>query len=153
VDGAFGQSCRAVAAGDFAAQHGADGAVHVADGEAAGDGGLRFESRRGLGDERVIERGVEAVILGLHLTAGHTRRHSGRVEDGGKVDALGLPVRVGQDGVDFFNAADHLVDGAEAELGHVFADLLGEEEEEVDDVLGLAGEAGAEDGVLRGDAD
>jgi hypothetical protein len=35
----------------------------------------------------------------------------------------------------------------------VLADLLGEEEEEVDDVLGLACEAGAEDGVLRGDAD
>ena len=37
MDGTVGQSGRAVAAGDFAAQHGADGAMHVADGEAAGD--------------------------------------------------------------------------------------------------------------------
>ena len=37
VDGAVGQAGRAVAARDFAAQHGAHGAVHVADGEAAGD--------------------------------------------------------------------------------------------------------------------
>ena len=55
--------------------------------------------------------------------------------------------------VDLFHAADHLVDGAEAELGHVLAHLLGDEEEEVDDVLGRAGEALAEDGVLGGDAD
>ncbi len=31
VDGVVGQAGRAVAAGDFAAEHGADGAVHVAD--------------------------------------------------------------------------------------------------------------------------
>ena len=55
--------------------------------------------------------------------------------------------------VDLFDAADHLVDGAEAELGHVLAHLLGDEEEEVDDVLGRAGEARAEDGILGGDAD
>ena len=57
------------------------------------------------------------------------------------------------DGVDLVDAADHFVDGAEAELGHVLAHLFGNEEEEVDDVLRLALEARAQHGVLRGDAD
>ncbi len=60
---------------------------------------------------------------------------------------------IGERGFDLVDAANHLVHGAEAEFCHVLADLLGDEEEEIDDVLGLAGEAGAEDGVLRGDAD
>jgi hypothetical protein len=47
---------------------------------------------------------------------------------------------------------DHLVEGAEAELGHQLAHLFGDEEEVVDDVLGLAGEALAQLRVLGGDA-
>src|SRR6185437_9512079 len=38
-------------------------------------------------------------------------------------------------------------------FGHVLAHLFGDEEEEIDDVLGLAGEAGSQDGILRSDAD
>ena len=56
-------------------------------------------------------------------------------------------------GLDFLDTADHLIDGAEAELGHVLAHLLGNEEEEVDDVLWRAGETLAEYGILSGDAD
>ena len=50
-------------------------------------------------------------------------------------------------------AADELGDGADAELGHDLAALLGDHEEVVDDVLRLAGELGAQLGVLRRDAD
>ena len=57
------------------------------------------------------------------------------------------------DGIDPVDAAHHLVDGAEAQLGHVLPHLLGDEEEEVDDVLGLALEARAQHRVLGGDAD
>ena len=42
---------------------------------------------------------------------------------------------------------------ADAERGHQLPGLLGDEEEEVDDVLGLAGEALAQLRVLRRDAD
>ena len=49
--------------------------------------------------------------------------------------------------------ADHLVEVAEAQLRHQFADFLGDKEEIVDDVLGLAGEALAQHRVLRRDAD
>ncbi len=42
---------------------------------------------------------------------------------------------------------------AEAEAGHVLAEVLGDEAEEVDDVLGLAGEELAQLLVLRGHSD
>ena len=54
--------------------------------------------------------------------------------------------------VEHVHAAHHFVEGAEAQLGHVPAHLLGDEEEEVDDVLGRAAELGAQRRVLRGDA-
>ena len=49
--------------------------------------------------------------------------------------------------------ADRLVEGAEAELGEVLAHLLGDELEEVHDVLGLARVALAQHRVLGRDAD
>ena len=55
--------------------------------------------------------------------------------------------------VEPIDAADHLVDRAEAERGHQLAHLLGDEAEEVLDELGLAVELRAQRGILRGDAD
>ena len=54
--------------------------------------------------------------------------------------------------VEQVGAAHHLGEGAEAHPRHQLAHLLGHEEEVVDDVLGLAGEALDELGVLGGDA-
>ena len=51
------------------------------------------------------------------------------------------------------DAADHLVDRAEAELGHDLPGVLGDHEQVIDDVLRLAGELLAQHRVLRGDAD
>jgi hypothetical protein len=45
----------------------------------------------------------------------------------------------GLPGLQLVRAAHHLLEGAEAELGHELADLLGHEEEVVDDVLRCAG--------------
>ena len=55
--------------------------------------------------------------------------------------------------VEHLDVADHLGHRAEAELGHQLADLGGDELEERLDELRLAGEALAQLGVLRGDAD
>ena len=44
MNGAVGQACGAIAAGDFATEHRADGAVHVANGEVRRDGGLGLEA-------------------------------------------------------------------------------------------------------------
>ena len=49
--------------------------------------------------------------------------------------------------------ADHLFEGPEAQHGHVLTDFPGHEGHEVDHVLRIAGEALAQLGVLRGDAD
>ena len=56
-------------------------------------------------------------------------------------------------GVERVEAADHLVDRAEAELGHQLAGLLGDHEQVVHHVLRLAAEHLPQVGVLRGDAD
>ncbi len=55
--------------------------------------------------------------------------------------------------VEAIDAADHLVDRAEAELRHQLAHFLGDEAEEVLDELRLAGEALAQLRILRRDAD
>ena len=51
---------------------------------------------------------------------------------------LGLPVIDVAALFEHIDAADHLVERAEAHLRHVAADLFGDEEEEIDDVLGRA---------------
>ena len=70
-----------------------------------------------------------------------------------EVDAARLPVVDRLVGDEQVGAADQLLDRADAQRGHDPAHLLGDEEEEVDDVLGLALEALAQLGVLRRDAD
>ena len=59
---------------------------------------------------------------------------------------------VGHRGINLVHAADHLVDCAEAEFGHVLPHLFSKEEEEIDDVLRLARETRAQHRVLRSDA-
>ena len=71
----------------------------------------------------------------------------------GEIEALGLPVLDQLALVEHLHLADHLVEGAEAERGHDLAHFLGDEEEVIDDVLGLALEALAQHRVLRRDAD
>ena len=61
-------------------------------------------------------------------------------------------MRIGNGGIDLVHAAHHFIDGAEAEFGHVLANLLGEKEEEVDHVLRLALEARAQNRILCRDA-
>src|SRR5690606_9588924 len=70
-----------------------------------------------------------------------------------EIEAPRLPVADGPVLIQDLRLADHLVERAEAERGHVLAYLLRDVEEEVDDVLRLALELRTQDGVLRGDAD
>ena len=92
------------------------------------------------------------MILRLDAAARDASGHLRAVQDGGEIQAFGLPMVQGLARIEHIDAADHFVEGAEAELGHVLADLLGDEEKEIDDVLGLALELGAQGGVLGGDA-
>ena len=80
-------------------------------------------------------------------------RHLGLVEQLLEVEPARLPVADGALRVETLRLADHLVEGAIAQRGHDLAHLLGDEEEVVDGVLGLARELGAQHRVLRRHAD
>ncbi len=81
----------------------------------------------------------------------HERRF-GFVQDGRQIELVGLPVLGGPGGVERTHLAHHLVDGAESQLRHQFADFLGDEQEEVLHELGLAVEPLPQHRVLRGHA-
>ena len=86
---------------------------------------------------------VDADLVGRHRLG----------EQPGEVEALGLPVLDHLALVEHLHLADHLVEAAIAHRRHQLAHFFGDEEEVVDDVLGLAGEARAQHRVLRRDAD
>ena len=55
--------------------------------------------------------------------------------------------------IEVIDLTNHFIEGAEPKLGHVLAHLLCDEEEEIDDVLGLTGELFSQGRVLRGNTD
>ena len=138
VDGAVRQAGVAVALGDFAGEHGAGGAVGVADRglqahrRAAVERGLRLR------DQLAVEDVVDLVVLLLAIVDGDALRRLRLGEQPGEIEALGLPVLDQLALVEHLHLADHLVERAIAERGHDLAHFLGDEEEIVDDVLGLA---------------
>src|ERR1700722_7481773 len=85
----------------------------------------------------VIESLFEPMVLLVHATPRNTRRHRRIVEDRGEIQASRLPVIDRRLHVETVDAPDHFVNSAEAQPRHVFADLLGKEEKEIDDVLRL----------------
>src|ERR671921_1304185 len=68
-----------------------------------------------------------------------------------EIHAAGLPMLDGLAHLEFVGAADHLLEGPEAQPRHVLPHLFGDEEEVVDDVLGRTGKALSELGVLGRD--
>ena len=92
----------------------------------------------GRDQRRPVERRLEPVILVADLADRDVRADVRPVEDLAEVQAPGLVMVDGLPHVEEIAAADHLVDRAEPELGHQLAHFLGDEREEVDDVLGLA---------------
>ena len=54
--------------------------------------------------------------------------------------------------IQHLHLANHLVEGAIAQPCHFFAHFFGDEEEEIDDMLGQTHKALAQDGILRGHA-
>ena len=114
---------------------------------AAIDRGLR------LCDQPAVEHLLEVMVLQLAVEDADACRHLRLGEQPREVEPLRLPVLDQRALVEHLHLPDHLVEGAIAELGHHLAHFLGDEEEVVDDVLGLADEALAQHRVLRRDAD
>ena len=150
----LGQARRAVATGDFVAENRADHAVDVPNRELHDDLFLLINRRFARFQQvRHVDGLLQAVVLRHLAVATHAVGHIGRVEDAGEVEAARLPMVGGLAGFEPVHAADHLGNGAEAELGHQLANFLRDEGHEVDHVLGLAGEEAAQLRVLRRDTD
>src|ERR1700757_4659109 len=151
-DGVIRHSSRTVATGNISAQHGADGAVHVADGQTHFHGRAAFQCRARMLDQCVIECLVQGMILWLHAVAGYTTRNWRVVENRGQIDAPRLPMVDRGANIEHIYAPDHLIDGAETHLRHALPHLFGNKKEEIDDVLGLSLKLLAQYGILRRDA-
>ena len=104
-------------------------------------------------DQRVVERRLQAVILRGERAAAHASRRRRAVEERRQVQPTGLPVVDAVAHPKAVDAADHLVDGAEAEPRHDLPQFLRDEEEELDHVLRRAGELPAQRRILGRDAD
>ncbi len=152
-DRILGQPGMAIARGDFARQHRARGAIGIPDRKFDLDRLLLLDRLAREPDQLHVEDLVEAVVLPFGIVDRNLGRHVGLMEDAAEVEAARLPMVDCLAFIEDLGPADHLREGAEAESGHVLAHLFGDEEEEIDDMLGLALEARAQDRVLRRHAD
>ena len=92
------------------------------------------------------------MVLLHHATPFHPLRQRRAIEDLRQVDPLRLPVRDRWTALEPVDPAHHLIHRAEADLRHQFAHLLGDVEEEVDDMLGFTREMPAQLRVLGRDS-
>ena len=148
-----GSPARAEATRDLAREHRAERAMRVRDAEA--DGHALARSSAGRAHSMSVRSATCAIAVVLVDACDAARRPaSGRFEHAPEVERCAPSgERCPRDVTTQSIAPDHLVDGAEAERRHDAAQLLGDEEHVVHDVLGRAREARAEHRVLRRDAD
>ena len=90
------------------------------------------------------------MLLRFGMQACHFGGHLGLGEQAAEIQAAGLPVLQALLHVQQVAAADHLLEGSDAKLGHDLTHFLGHEEEVVHHMLGLAAELGAQHRVLCG---
>ena len=112
--------------------------MNVLDRQLELDGHAVVDRFFGVVDQFVVERLIESVILADQFAAADARWHYGIVENAREVKAARLPVLDRFVHLDQVDTADHIVELAESELRHQLANLLGDKEEIVDDVLRLA---------------
>ncbi len=116
-------------------------------------GFFELERRQCSLDQLVVEHLLEAVILRLAMIDRDALAGGRLVEHLVEVEPARLPVMDRAILVEPIRLADELRELAIAHGGHHLAHFLGDEEEVVDDVLRRAREAGAQDRILRRDAD
>ena len=139
--------------GDVVREQPADRAVHVPDRERHLDPLAALERGRCGLDQLPVEGVGEWRVLRAHAPHGGALRSVGLREEGAQVDPALLPLLDRVVGLEQVDAADEILVAAHPEPRHDLARLLGDVEEEVDDVLRLAGEALAQLGILGGDPD
>ncbi len=155
-DRVFWQAGLAKVSADLARKRRADGAVGIADRVAQLDGGAGGGSGVVLAEDVVEDAqiqlaGGDTAIPGLDVA----NRVAGAVDalqQGAEVEPIGLGMPA-PDLAQQLGAPDDLVERAGAERGQDLAHLLGDMEEEMDNLLRGTGELGAQLGALGGDAD
>src|SRR5215831_7226575 len=152
-DGVLRQPAMAVTPRHLARQHRTDSAMDIPDRTRDAHWLAALKRRLRRSDQLVVERPVEMVLLPFAIVDHDTRFRRLLIQQARQVDPLGLPMVDRPHHVELVAAADHFLKGAETELSHQLAHFLGDEEEIVDDVLGLTGEALAQYRVLRSDPD
>mmetsp|Transcript_30320 Transcript_30320/g.87442 ORF Transcript_30320/g.87442 Transcript_30320/m.87442 type:complete len:220 (+) Transcript_30320:1339-1998(+) len=159
MDRPIGQPCGAEAPRHLEAQDAAHGAVHVLNRDVLdGHALLRLERMRSAEHELAVEDVRELVVLGRATKhgavapRGHGLQGPCRLEEVGEVEVRRLPVLLQvRLWAEKISAPHQLIEGAAPELRHVLAHVLGDQEEEVDEVLRLAGELLPQLRVLRRD--
>ena len=151
-DARIGEAFGFVALREFVGEHGPYGAVGIADGELGAHALPSFQGGQRLADEGTVQHLVNSVVLFQQLVLSDAFVSGFFVEDGAEVQLFVFPVLDIFGEFEHFDFAHHIGDGAEAEFSHDFAQVLREEGKELDDVLGFAGEAFAQFGVLGSDA-
>src|SRR5882672_6051563 len=152
MDGVVRQPGMAVTLSNMPRQHRPDRAIDVAHRRLDRDLLAALERWPGQLDQAVVERLVQAVILLFAVIARDFGGHLRSLEDLREIEALRLPVLEALLHVEKFRAPDEIVDPADAELSHQLTRFLGDEEEIIDHVLGLALELLAQRRVLGGHA-
>ena len=153
VDRVLAEPRLAVLGRDEIGEQRADRAVAVADRQRALDPLLVLD--RVLADPEQLPVELLGEDVGLALDAADRRAvgHLRHPQEGSQVEMLRLPVLLEDRRREQVRPPDDLVERTEAHRAEDLANLLGDEEEVVDHLLGRAGELGAEDRVLGGDAD
>ena len=149
----FSQTFFAVALGDFTAQDGPGDAVRILDAQAGADVFLFFQGRTAHANQfGHIQSRVDFVVLRCREVLADGSVGVRTVQEVLQVDRLGFPVAEVIALFQAIVAADHFVDGMEAQAGHDFPQVLCDEAHEVDDVFRFALEAFAQFFVLCADA-
>src|SRR5579862_5709412 len=153
MDRLVAKSRVAIAPRDFPRQHCAGRAIGVADRHVETNVPAMVDRFARLRDELAVEHVGYAMVLRLAPMDPDAGAGGGLVKQLGEVESLGLPMFDRLSAVEHLHLADHFIEAAITHGRHPFADFLGDEEEEVDDVFGLTDETLAQYGVLRRDPD
>ena len=140
-----------ISLGNFAREHRSDRTMDIPDFVVDRDRIAALNRVFACRDQIVVERTLKPMILtfGVEQLFAFIKRNL--MQKLTQIDTLRLPVIQRVAHIQAIHSANHFVERAEAHLGHDLAQFLGNEEEVIDYMLGLSGEALAQFRVLCGD--
>ena len=153
LNGIIGQSFLTESRRDLVRKHSTGGTVQIVDLAFVYDRSLALERILGLGNEIIVKSLIQTMVLASKVSeTGVGVELCGGREKGGEVQPSALVVEPPLVDLQVLGLADHFFHSAVTKLRHDLTDLLGEEEEVVHNMLGLAGELLSKLLVLGGNA-